>query len=56
MHIVATGNTESLPGASYIKLQYIGNFSKLTTAKITKLLTKFCKKGIDIKLNIGIRM
>ena len=46
----ATGNTEPHRDARYTKLPHIGGFTKLARVKVTKLLTKFCKKIINIKL------
>ena len=47
---VPTEDTNPPPEERYFKLPYIGEYSKQTKEKITKLLVKFCKISINIKL------
>ena len=49
-NVLADETRPVLEEARYFKLPYIGDFSKITRDKIAKLITKFCKKGINAKL------
>ena len=39
-----------MPTKHYYKLPYVGNFSRIMQKKITKLLKRYCKPDLDIKL------
>ena len=46
-----TSSTKAaMPIKHYYKLPYVGNFSRIMQKKITKLLKRYCKPDLDIKL------
>ena len=46
-----TSSTKAgMPTKHYYKLPYVGNFSRIMQKKITKLLKRYCKPDLDIKL------